>query len=278
MMSPLSNSVGFDFRMKKIREEQKHMWNNFQTNAYAGVIGETIAVRGHGGKMINSYWARPLGSGKHPGLVLIPHMPGWDEWLRETSLRFANHGYSVLCPDIYQDFGYGTPKEIASRAMEAGMVKDSSVMEDAKGCLDFLVSQPLSNGNTGVIGMCSGGRHAFLAACTVSGFDAAVDCWGGGVNADADQLSPSRPVAPIDYTEQLNIPLLGIFGNDDRSPSPADVDILEERLKKSGKNYEFHRYDGAGHGIWYYDKPMYRPDIAMESWNTALAFLDRHLK
>ena len=254
------------------------MWNDFQTDAYSGLIAETVAVKGHDGKSVNCYWSRPLGGGKHPGLILIPHMPGWDEWCREASYRFANHGYSVLCPDIFQDFGSGTPREVSARAREAGMVSDDSVMGDVAGCLDFLRSQPQSNGKTGVIGMCSGGRHAFLAACTVEGLDAAVDCWGGGVSMSADQLSPSRPVAPIDYTERLTIPLLGIFGNDDQHPPREEVDLLEERLKAAGKDYEFHRYDGASHGIWYYHLPMYRPEAAMDSWEKTLAFLARHLQ
>ncbi|MBQ8953166.1 MAG: dienelactone hydrolase family protein [Clostridia bacterium] len=254
------------------------MWNDFQTSDYSGMIAETVSVPGHEGKSIHAYWSRPLGAGPHPGIVLIPHMPGWDEWCRETSRRFTEHGYSVLCPDIYQDFGFGRPTEVSSRMREAGMVHDDSVMGDAKGCLDFLRTQPGSNGKTGVIGMCSGGRHAFLAACTVEGFDAAVDCWGGGVVMKPEDLSPARPVAPIDCTERLSIPLLGIFGNEDFSPTPADVDKLEARLKASGKDYEFHRYDGAGHGIWYYDKPMYRQEAAMDSWNKTLAFFDRHLK
>ena len=254
------------------------MWNDFQTDAYSGLIAETISLRGHEGREIRAWWSRPLGAGPHPGIVLIPHMPGWDEWCRETSLRFTNHGYNVLCPDIYQDFGSGTPTEVSGRMREAGGVHDASVMGDARGCLSFLRSQPGSNGKTGVIGMCSGGRHAFLAACTVEGFDAAVDCWGGGVSMTPEQLSPARPAAPIDYTERLSIPLLGIFGNEDRSPTREDVDLLEARLKAAGKQYEFHRYDGAGHGIWYYDKPMYRQEAAMDSWNKVLDFFDRYLK
>ena len=254
------------------------MWNDFQTDAYSGMIAETISVKGHDDKQIHCYWSRPLGAGPHPGIVLIPHMPGWDEWCRETSRRFTEHGYSVLCPDIYQDFGFGTPVEVSGKMREAGGVHDDSVMADAKGCLDFLRSQPQSNGKTGVIGMCSGGRHAFLTACTVEGFDAAVDCWGGGVVMQPSDLSPARPVAPIDYTEKLSIPLLGIFGNEDRSPTAADVNVLEERLKAAGKDYEFHRYDGAGHGFWYYDKGMYRQEQAMDSWNKTLAFFDKHLK
>ena len=72
--------------------------------------------------------------------------------------------------------------------------------------------------------------------------------------------------------------LLDIFGNDDFSPTPADVNVVEDRLKACGKNYEFHRYDGAGHGIWYYDKPMYRQEQAMDSFNKTITFFDKYLK
>ena len=96
--------------------------------------------------------------------------------------------------------------------------------------------------------------------------------------APLEALTPGQPVAPIDYAENLRCPLLGIFGNDDKFPTPEEVDQLEQTLKKLGKDYEFHRYDGAGHGIWYYDKPMYRQAQAMDSWEKALDFFDRHLK
>src|SRR5581483_12026469 len=51
---------------------------------------------------------------------------------------------------------------------------------------------------------------------------------------------------------------VGIFGTEDRAPSPEQVNQHEAELKKHGKAYEFHRYDGAGHGIFYYHRPMYR--------------------
>ena len=93
-----------------------------------------------------------------------------------------------------------------------------------------------------------GGRQAFLYACKSSSVDACVDLWGGRVVQAEDDRTEKQPVQPIDATDILNCPLLGIFGNDDRSPSPEEVDQHEEVLK-SGKNYEFHRYDdGAGPG------------------------------
>ncbi len=254
------------------------MWNQLNTGMYEGMIAETINIPNGENAPIRAYYSRPLGTGNYPSIVLIPHMPGWDEWCRETARRFTQHGYAVLCPDIYRAFGNGLPAEVAMKAREAGGVHDDSVMDDARGCLNFLKTQETGNQKVGVIGMCSGGRHAFLAACTVDGFDAAVDCWGGGVNMSEEQLSPARPKAPIDYTEQLNIPLLGIFGNEDRSPSPSDVDLLEEELKKYGKDYKFIRYDGAGHGIWYYDKPMYRQEQAMDSFNAVMEFFEKNLR
>ena len=162
--------------------------------------------------------------------------------------------------------------------MSSGGVSDKSVMGDVSASLSFLRSQVNAAGKVGVIGMCSGGRHTFLAAATLDGIDAAVDCWGGSVICPPERLSPAQPVAPVDYADGIDCPLLGIFGNEDRFPPPEDVDALEAVLKEKGKDYEFYRYDGAGHGIWYYDKPMYRQEQAMDSWNKVLAFFDKHLK
>lgn len=254
------------------------MWNSFNTGDYSGMIAETISLKGFNDDEIKAYYSRPLGRETYGSILLIPHMPGWDEFCREAARRFTEHNYAVIVPDIYCRFGTGTPVEVSGRMREQGGVSDESVMGDSQACIDFLKAQPQSNGKVGVIGMCSGGRHTFLAACQLNGIDAAVDCWGGGVIMSEEELSEKRPVSPITLTENLNCPLLGIFGNDDKHPSPEEVNKLEEELKRLGKDYEFHRYDGAGHGIWYYDKPMYRQPQAMESWSLALEFFDKHLK
>ena len=254
------------------------MWNSFLISDYEGMIAETIKIFGHSGKAIRAYYSRPLGEGPFPSIVLIPHMPGWDEWQRETARRFTAHGYSVLCPNIYEDFGDGTAPEVSKRMWEAGGAPDPDVMEDVAASLSFLKNQATANGKAGVIGMCSGGRHTFLAAGTLEGIDAAVDCWGGGVCQGPDQLDEKHPVSPITTAQGITCPILGIFGNDDQHPAPDEVDRTEQVLKDLGKDYEFHRYDGAGHGFWYYDKPMYRQEQAMDSWNKVLAFFDKHLK
>jgi carboxymethylenebutenolidase len=155
---------------------------------------------------------------------------------------------------------------------------DAQVIGDVAGSAAYIRSQAWSNGKIGVIGFCSGGRQTYLVACSLPDINAAVDCWGGGVIVDdPNQLNDARPVAPITLTEKLNCPLLGIFGNDDESPSPSEVDRTEEVLKKHGKTYEFYRYDGAGHAFFSTDRYRYRPEQAVDAWNKVFAFYNRYL-
>ena len=247
-------------------------WNNFDTADYEGMIAETVAISGYNGDRINAYAARPLGAGPFPSIVLIHHLPGWDELYREFARRFAHHGYAVCSPDLFARFGQGTPDDIASAARAQGGVSDDSVLADAEGAAAYLNSQAYANGKVGIIGSCSGGRHTTMVACRSQSFDAAVDLWGGRVVMAPETLTPQQPVAPIDLTADLACPLLGIFGNDDAAPSPAEVDMHEEALKANGKDYEFHRYDGAGHGFWYHDRAIYRPEQAMDSWQKVFDF------
>jgi carboxymethylenebutenolidase len=73
--------------------------------------------------------------------------------------------------------------------------------------------------------------------------------------------------------------VLGIFGNEDQGPSPDDVNDYEAALKAAGVSYEFHRYDGAGHGFQdFNDENRYRKAQSEDAWEKAIAFLDRHLK
>ena len=253
------------------------MWNSFRTDDRTGITAEVITYPGGGGDEIHAYVARPTGDGPAPGIVAVHHLPGWDEFYREFSDRLARHGYTVICPDLYCRFGHGTPDDVAATVRSQGGVADDSVVADCAAALAWLKALPTSNGKVGIIGSCSGGRHALLAASRVPGFDAVVDLWGGGVIAAKEELSPSRPVAPIDYTADLAAPLLGIFGNDDSHPSPEQVDLHEAELKRHGKAYEFYRYDGAGHGFFYYHWPIYRPEQAMDGWEKVFAFFGSQL-
>jgi carboxymethylenebutenolidase len=253
------------------------MWNSFRTDAPEGISSEVITYPGGNGDQIHAYVTRPTGAGPRPGIVAVHHMPGWDEFFREFSDRLARHGYTVICPDLYCRYGHGTPDDIAAKVRGEGGVPDDSVVADCAAAREWLVAQPDSNGKTGITGTCSGGRHALLTASRTTGFNAVADLWGGGVVMNPEDLSPARPVAPIDLTADLSAPLLGIFGNDDTHPSPEQVNRHEEELQKYGKDYDFYRYDGASHGFFYYFAPMYRPVATMDAWEKIFTFFGQQL-
>lgn len=250
----------------------------YQTDMYEGLLAETVMVQGYRSEFLNAYYARPLGAGPFPGMVLVHHMPGWDEWYKEITLRFARHGYATLSPNLYYRAGHGTPEDVAAKARAAGGVPDDQAVGDLEASARFLRALPTNNGKVGIFGTCSGGRHAYLTACRVPNFDAVVDCWGGRVVMTETDLSPTQPIAPLSYTKDLPSPLLGIFGAEDHSPTPEQVAIHELELKKHAKTYEFHIYPAAGHGFFYHNRPMYRQEQAVDGWNIVFSFLEKYLK
>ena len=252
-------------------------WNDFKTDQEGGMTAVSTKIPGSGSDMLQAYIAKPDGAGPYPGVVLIHHFPGWDEYYREFSRRFAEHGFIAVCPNLYGEFGQGTPDEVTAAARAAGGVSDETVVNNARAALNWIKSQPSSNGKVGVIGSCSAGRHAVLAASQIPDFNAVVDLWGANIIQTPDKLTPKQPVSVADMTPQLNAPLLGLFGNDDMNPNPDMVNQHEAILKEQGKTYQFHRYDGAGHGFFYYQGQSYRQQQAMDGWDKVVNWFNQYL-
>lgn len=249
----------------------------YTTDMYEGVHAETVTMKGANGDSINAYLARPLGKGPFPAMVLAHHMPGWDEWYREATFKFALHGYVTISPNLYFRAGHGTPEDVAAKVRAEGGVADDQAVGDLAGAMNHLRALDDVNGKVGIFGTCSGGRHAYLTACRAKGFDAIVDCWGGNVVMAAEQLNIKAPVQPLDYTKDLSCPILGLFGEEDSSPTPGQVKQHEEELKKYKKDYEFHMYPNAGHGFFYYHRPIYRQEQAVDGWKKIFTFLEKNL-
>ena len=241
---------------------------------------ETVHIEGDGGDRIEAYLAQPLdasASDRRGGVVVIHHMPGYDAWSLEVTRRFAAHGYLAICPNLYTREAPGAdPDDAAAAARAAGGVPDERLVGDVRGALAHLRALPGSNGRVGTIGYCSGGRQSFLAA-TALDLDAAVDCYGAFVVGEPPEGFPLQVGPLADRVPELRAPLLGLFGNEDKYPSPEHVDELERLLTEAGKEHEFHRYDGAGHAFFSTDRPAYRVEAATDGWQRIWSFLGRHL-
>jgi carboxymethylenebutenolidase len=241
------------------------------------MTAEMIMIAGHAGDEIEAYIARPSESTRRGGVVVIHHLPGWDRATKEITRRFAVLGYDAICPNLYWRLAPGAaPDDAAAAARALGGVPDAQLVGDVAGAAAHLRTLPSSNGKAASIGYCSGGRQSVLAACNVE-LDAAVDCYGAYVVGTPAEGFPLKVTNLVDQLPNLHCPLLGLFGNEDQYPSPAQVDELEQILKDHGKPYEFHRYDDAAHAFFAVDRPSYRVAAANDGWERIEAFFTTHL-
>ncbi len=244
---------------------------------YDAMMAETVFTGGHGGDQIEAYLARPLSEGPRGGVVVIHHMPGYDEPTKEITRTFAFHGYNAVCPNLYSREAPGaSPDDAAAAARGAGGVPDDRLVGDIDGAAKYLRSLSTSNGKVGVIGYCSGGRQAFLAACSLP-LDAAVDCYGAFVVNRPPEGSPLKMQPVVGLAENLSCPLLGLFGADDSHPSPEETGELEKVLAAHGKTYDFHTYEGAGHAFFAVNRPAHRPEAAVDGWQRIWDWFGRYL-
>lgn len=249
-------------------------------NAYSpdAIQAETVTITGHDGDQIEAYRAMPLAEGPRGAVVWIHHMPGYDRETKEFVRRLAVCGYHTLAPNLYSREAPGAaPDDAAAAARAAGGVPDERLVGDVAGAVEQLRLLPGANGRFGVIGHCSGGRHAYLAACSLP-FDAVVNCYGAFIVEDAPQGMPKTMRPILGLAANLSCPMLGLFGAEDRFPAPDGVATLDAELTRLGKPHEFHSYPGAGHSFFSVDRPAYRPEAAVDGWRRIDAFFATHLK
>ncbi|MGA2519523.1 MAG: dienelactone hydrolase family protein [Acidimicrobiales bacterium] len=238
---------------------------------------ETVMLAGADGTDIEAYLARPLDQPPAGGVVVIHHMPGYDEPTKEITRRFAAGGYLAVCPNLYWREAPGaSPDDAAATARAQGGVPDERLVGDVAGAAAYLRSLDGSNGKVATIGYCSGGRQSFLAACSLA-LDAAVDCYGAFVVNAPPEGAPLKVGPIIHLAEHLSCPLLGLFGAEDQFPSPEEVGVLESELARLGKSFEFHSYEGAGHAFFSTNRTAYRPEAANDGWERIWDFFAAHL-
>lgn len=236
----------------------------------------TVRITGHGGDDIETYLAQPLDRTGFGSVVVLHHMPGYDEPSKEITRRFASRGYAALMPNLhYRDAPGASPDDAAAACRASGGVPDDRLVGDVSAAVSYLKALDSANGKVGVIGYCSGGRQSFLAACKLP-LDAAVDCYGAAIVRAPEGL-PVTMTPIVGLAGDLSCPLLGLFGEEDKYPTPEETAELSAELTRLGKEHEFHTYPNAGHSFFSVNRPSYRPEAASEGWERIWEFYGRLL-
>ena len=158
-------------------------------------------------------------------------------------------------------------------------MSDAVILGDLEGAADHLRARPDVTGKVGCIGFCMGGRLSLLFACASDRLDAAVDCWGGFIDAATpeERVTELRPRPPLELVSQLHCPLMAAVGAEDHNPSPEIAKRLGEALAQSPRETRVDIYEGAGHAFFADYRPSYRPAPAALLWERVVPFLECHL-
>jgi len=207
----------------------------------------------------------PPRRGPGPAIVLMYHRGGFDDFTTLAVDRLVEGGYVVAVPDIY----HRSPRDLPIPERKA-FLKDAEIVADVEATVAELGKRAdVDVDRLVVMGHCMGGRMTLLVAGSVPRFCGAVVYYGGGA-MKAWGEGPS----PFEKMRHILCPVIGFFGNEDKNPSPQDVDEIDAELARHGVKHEFHRYDGVGHGFQNptHDTALERA-AAEDGWKKTFTFL-----
>jgi carboxymethylenebutenolidase len=232
-----------------------------------------------------TYVVEPAGEGKYPGIVLYHAVLGLMPIWRDIAEEIATGGYVFVLPDMYHRLGRlelfpNWPENRDEAFAAAASTNYETWREDSRVALDYLKSLPkVDSERIGTYGHCYGGGAAFVTATQNPDVKAALlVCPSGMVNR---ALSEQTPVPPFELVPNLNASVMCLSGSADQNPSPADVQLVAERMAAAGKHFEYHIYEGdppAGHAFFERDLPMFNPGAVEWAWPLKLDFLRRMLQ
>ena len=214
--------------------------------------------------VLPAYAAKPRNARPNtPGIVVVMHVWGVDEPIRDVVRRFAKAGFAAIAPDLYARFkapGGDNEVDIAKFRPFAEKLQNAQVDSDLRSAALWLkTAHP--QGKVGVAGFCMGGAIALRQAIDNDDVFAADIVWYGKVSG----IDASR----------IRMPIVGHYGEKDMSIPPDTVRAFRKILRAPN---DIAIYPTSGHAFFDHTRASHVPVAAEDSWRRTIAFLTKHLK
>lgn len=222
--------------------------------AYAEVDDEIV----YGHFVFPSDMIEPL-----PAVIMIHEWWGLNDNIRAMADRLAAEGYIVLAVDLFGGEAATSPG-VARQLMMRAVENSDSVTSNLEQAYAF-VTDTAGAPRVASLGWCFGGGWSLNAALLFPNeLDAAVIYYGQVTDSEA-RLAP------------LEVPILGLFGSEDRGIKLDSVRRFEDTLERLGKEYDIQVYEGAGHAFANPSGNNFNAQYAEDAWSRTLDFLRGHL-
>ncbi len=239
-----------------------------------GLTVGAVKVKTKDGKEMDAYRAMPASGTGFGTILVVQEIFGVHAHIADMCRRFAKAGYYAIAPELY--FRQGDAKsytEIPKLIAEVvAKVPDEQVMGDLDASVAFAKGEGKADtAKLGITGFCWGGRITWLYDAYNPAVKAGV-AWYGRVVGDATPLTPKHPV---DIANNLNGPVLGLYGGADTGIPNDTVDKMRAALKDgsaAAKKSEIVTYPDTPHAFNADYRPSYRKDQAEDGWKKAIAW------
>jgi carboxymethylenebutenolidase len=214
---------------------------------------------------VNTEESQPLGflavpeKGEGPPVLVLHAWWGLNDTIKSLCTRLAENGFTAFAPDLYR----GKVADTIPAAEELGRALDASHLQakaDVLHAAKFLADRCGKDAaSVAVVGFSLGAYYSLHLAATSPALVHAVVLFYGCGSRDHGESRAAY---------------LGHFAEKDEFESQAEVDALEESLKKAGRPVTFHVYPGTGHWFFEPDRTAaFNPAAAALAWDRTLAFL-----
>jgi carboxymethylenebutenolidase len=207
---------------------------------------------------------------KAPVVMVISEIFGLSDWIRGVADQLAKDGFIAVAPDFISGMGPngGGTDAVTSRDEVVKLIR-SVTPDDQVAVLnatrEFVLKLPAGNGKIGTVGFCWGGSASFNYATAQPALNAAAVFYGS--SPDAAKLAT------------IKAPVMGFYGGNDARVN-ATIEPAVAEMKKLGKPYTPHIYEGAGHGFLRQQSGQDGANMkaSEQAWPALLAFFRANLK
>jgi carboxymethylenebutenolidase len=211
---------------------------------------------------VAGYLARPKAEGARPGVVVIHENRGLNAHIEDVTRRLALEGFVALAPDLLSASG-GTPADADQAREMIGALAPATARGDAVAAVGYLKAFAGVGGRVGAVGFCWGGALVGEMSTAEGGPRAVVAYYG-------------RPLPP-ERAAEVRCPLLLHYAGVDERVN-AGVPAFEAALRKAGKSFQIHTYEGVQHAFNNdTSEARYSRAAADLAWKRTVAFLHAEL-
>lgn len=228
--------------------------------------GEWVTVRTGAQDSIRAWVVYPERKTKAPVVLVVHEIYGLTPWIRNVADQFAAEGFIAVAPDLLTMKNLpGFPDSVDRQGATAAIrtLQSADVHRQLSAIASYAMNLPAATKKYGIVGFCWGGGTSFQHAVSAPGLSASVVYYG---------------VSPANGAVSASAPVLGLYGGNDARVN-ATIAPADSAMKRAGKTYKYHIYEGAGHGFLRQQSGMSGANATATAaaWSETVAWFRKYL-